>query len=74
MSIVLRRFEHVLRGSSYLTQIVNIISSRKREHSDKPDELYPIIEVCSPGPYLELFARHKREGWRQWGSGILTSH
>jgi len=51
---------------------VNIILSRKREHSRKPDELYPIIEACSPGPYLELFARHKRAGWRQWGNGIKT--
>jgi N6-adenosine-specific RNA methylase IME4 len=47
---------------------VNIISTRKREHSRKPDELYPIIEACSPGPYLELFARHKRTGWTQWGN------
>lgn len=49
---------------------VNIILTRKREHSRKPDELYPIIESCSPGPYLELFARHKREGWQSWGNGI----
>jgi N6-adenosine-specific RNA methylase IME4 len=36
---------------------VNFLETRKREHSRKPDELYPIIEACSPGPYLELFAR-----------------
>ena len=46
---------------------VNLISTRKREHSRKPDELYPLIESCSPGPYLELFARHTREGWTGWG-------
>ncbi len=46
---------------------VNIITTRKREHSRKPDELYDIIESCSPGPYLELFARQKRPGWMQWG-------
>ena len=39
---------------------VNLIASRKREHSRKPDELYPIIEACSRGPYLELFARGTR--------------
>ena len=39
---------------------VNLISTRKREHSRKPDELYKLIESCSPGPYLELFARSKR--------------
>lgn len=47
---------------------VNILSSRKREHSRKPDEIYDIIEACSPGPYLELFARFKRDGWTQWGN------
>ncbi len=49
---------------------VNLLSSRKREHSRKPDELYDIIEDCSPGPYLELFARHTRMGWVQWGNEI----
>ncbi|MFZ5610523.1 MAG: MT-A70 family methyltransferase [Pseudomonadota bacterium] len=46
---------------------VNIIKSRKREHSRKPDELYGIIEACSPGPYLELFARGQRRNWMAWG-------
>jgi N6-adenosine-specific RNA methylase IME4 len=49
---------------------VNILSSRKREHSRKPDEFYDIVEECSPGPYLELFARHSRPGWYQWGNEI----
>jgi len=47
---------------------VNLIPKRKREHSRKPDELYDLIEECSPGPYLELFARHSRKGWAQWGN------
>lgn len=46
----------------------NIMVSRKREHSRKPDELFEIIESCSPGPYLELFARAKRPGWGVWGN------
>jgi N6-adenosine-specific RNA methylase IME4 len=49
---------------------VNLISSRKREHSRKPDELYPIIESCSQGPFLELFARYKRRGWLAWGNEV----
>jgi N6-adenosine-specific RNA methylase IME4 len=49
---------------------VNTIASRKREHSRKPDELYEVIEKCSPGPYLELFARHARPGWMQWGNEL----
>jgi N6-adenosine-specific RNA methylase IME4 len=46
---------------------VNYIGTRKREHSRKPDEQYDIIEACSPGPYLELFARGVRENWATWG-------
>jgi len=46
----------------------NIISARKREHSRKPDEQYDIIESCSWGPYLELFARGKKTGWTTWGN------
>lgn len=46
---------------------VNLLATRKREHSRKPEELYRLIEACSPGPYLELFARHSREGWHAWG-------
>jgi N6-adenosine-specific RNA methylase IME4 len=46
---------------------VNLLASRKREHSRKPDQLYDIVESCSPGPYLELFARYPRSGWHVWG-------
>lgn len=49
---------------------VNAIRSMKREHSRKPDELYDIIEQCSGGPYLELFARGQRKGWHQWGNQV----
>lgn len=47
---------------------VNIIRSRKREHSRKPDEQYQIIEACSPGGYLELFGRGGRDKWVTWGN------
>jgi N6-adenosine-specific RNA methylase IME4 len=45
----------------------NIIVSRKTRHSEKPAAQYDIIESCSPGPYLEMFARTHRAGWVQWG-------
>ena len=45
----------------------NIIVSQKREHSRKPDEQYELIEACSPGPFIELFARGPRKGWFGWG-------
>ena len=47
---------------------VNLIRTTKREHSRKPDEIFPIIEACSEGPYLELFARGWRENWTLWGN------
>ncbi len=48
----------------------NLLATRKREHSRKPDEFYGVVEACSPGPYVELFARHGRSGWYQWGDAL----
>ena len=47
---------------------VNLVASQKREHSRKPDELYEVIEACSNGPFLEMFARDTRKGWTAWGN------
>jgi len=44
------------------------ISEPKREHSRKPDEIYPRIEALCEGPRLELFARQSRPGWSTWGN------
>ncbi len=41
-----------------------------RGHSSKPTEFYNLVESCSPGPYLELFARESREGWVSWGAEL----
>ena len=46
---------------------VNFLKTQKREHSRKPDEFYDLVEACSPGPFLELFARGARPGWTGWG-------
>lgn len=56
-----------MRTLSPARRQVNMIETRKREHSRKPDEQYDLIEACSPGPHLELFARHPRKGWVAWG-------
>ena len=53
---------------------VNLIASRKREHSRKPDEQYPLIEACSPGPYLEMFGRGVRPGWTVWGNQATADY
>lgn len=46
----------------------NIIATRKREHSRKPDEQYELFESCSWGPFLELFSRGNRKNWTCWGN------
>jgi N6-adenosine-specific RNA methylase IME4 len=51
---------------------VNIVIERKKEHSRKPDSVYDIIEACSPGPYVELFARRRVPGWTGWGDQADT--
>lgn len=53
---------------------VNYIGTRKREHSRKPDEQYELIESCSPGAYLEMFARGTRPGWTVWGNQADDSY
>lgn len=42
----------------------------QQEHSHKPEEQFAIIERCSPGPYLELFARRRRPNWAVWGNEV----
>ena len=65
--IVLFGVHGSMRTLPHARSQVNMIETRKREHSRKPDEQYSFIEACSPGPYLELFARHPRPGWTVWG-------
>ena len=53
---------------------VNLIRTQKREHSRKPDEIIPIIEECSQGARIELFARGDREGWDMWGNQATADY
>lgn len=53
---------------------VNLLRSIKREHSRKPDEFISLIENCSPGPYLELFARGNRDNWDMWGNQATSDY
>lgn len=43
---------------------------RGDNHSGKPEYAYEIIELCSPGPWLEIFARSERKGWANWGAEL----
>ena len=44
--------------------------SPRGQHSVKPDEAYELVEAFSGGPYVELFARKRREGWDAWGDEV----
>jgi len=46
----------------------DVIHASVREHSRKPDEFYERVEQFAPGPYLDLFARERRQGWDAWGN------
>lgn len=46
---------------------VNLLSAARLEHSRKPEDFYGLIEACSRGPFVELFARGGRSGWSSWG-------
>lgn len=68
-----------IRGSNNRTLAparsqVNLIRTQKREHSRKPDEIVPLIERCSPGPFIELFARGARNGWDMWGNQATSDY
>lgn len=47
-----------------------LIISKLREHSKKPDEIYERIEKLLEGPYIELFARNKKQKWDSWGNEV----
>jgi N6-adenosine-specific RNA methylase IME4 len=59
-----------LRTAQAGRRMVNVVATMKQRHSQKPEELYDMIEHCSPSPFLELFARGNRRGWTQWGDEI----
>ncbi|MBA7663814.1 hypothetical protein ES703_71862 [subsurface metagenome] len=46
----------------------SVLHAPRRQHSQKPDEVYDMIEAMYPEhDYLELFSRNEREGWEMWG-------
>lgn len=69
--------EHLLLGTRGKAPILfrsqpSWLFAPRQAHSHKPEEQYAVIERCSPGPYLELFARRKRPGWHVWGNEIAS--
>jgi N6-adenosine-specific RNA methylase IME4 len=69
--------EHLLLGTKGRAPVLfrsqpTWLFAPKQDHSHKPEEQYAVIERCSPGPYLELFARRKRPGWQVWGNEVAS--
>lgn len=54
-------------------QIKSSFSAKKTRHSAKPPQMRQMIEVVSPGPRVELFARERAEGWDAWGNQVPHS-
>lgn len=68
--------EHVLFGVKGSLPLLSqdygthFFAERPGKHSSKPQLFYEIVEACSPGPWLELFARKERPGWEVWGAEV----
>jgi len=67
--------EHVLLGTRGKAPILfnaqpNWGFFPRQDHSHKPEEIYSIVRRCSPGPYLELFARRREPDFDAWGNEI----
>lgn len=75
----LSRTEHIIFGVKGSLPLArrdaenHIIGGRPKMHSTKPDAFYQLVESCSPGPWLELFARRSRPGWVAWGAEVGTA-
>lgn len=48
----------------------SIIMAPRGRHSEKPAEVYELIERLYPGPYVELFGRKNRRGWTVYGNEV----
>ena len=57
---------------AFRIQKPNFIQTKVREHSQKPDEFYELIEATGLEPKIELFARQKRQGWDIWGNELAN--
>jgi N6-adenosine-specific RNA methylase IME4 len=68
--------EHVLFGVKGTLPLLRrdqgtwLSAERPAGHSAKPEAFYHLVESCSPGPWLELFARQARPGWTVWGAEV----
>jgi site-specific DNA-methyltransferase (adenine-specific) len=67
-----------VRGNvkAFRLQKPNFIQSKVRNHSQKPEEFFQLIEpaIKNLNPKIELFAREQRDGWDSWGNEIKENN
>lgn len=60
------------RGHGYVDLVESVERAKRGRHSEKPAEMYSLIESVSLGaPRLEMFAREPRAGWDVWGNEVV---
>lgn len=68
--------EHILFGVKGSLSLLRgdvgtwFMADRPGRHSEKPEEFYQLVETCSPGQWLELFSRKRRNGWVNLGAEV----
>jgi N6-adenosine-specific RNA methylase IME4 len=70
--------EHVLfgvRGKLKLLRrdLRTDFTAQRGPHSQKPDVFYDLVEMASPGPWIEVFARRQRMGWSVAGDQVYSA-
>lgn len=65
-----------VRGKMRLSRMnaSTVFNAPITKHSEKPEEFYRLVESCSPGPYLDVFARKKRAGWDVFGDEVAPEY
>lgn len=66
VALLCRRGKPVTRSHSERS----VIFAPRGEHSAKPEKFYSLVERLYKGPYVELFARRRRDNWLQIGDEL----
>jgi N6-adenosine-specific RNA methylase IME4 len=51
---------------------LGIVFAERRQHSEKPEEMYELVRSLSPGPRIDIFARRERPGFIAWGDEVTS--
>lgn len=53
--------------------VPNWMCAPRGRHSEKPEAIRRLVELVSPGPYLELFGRTAVPGWTVFGNQVTRT-